>query len=110
MPKKTLSAKGRRTKGHNFERKVVNRCEDVGIPAERNLEYQAHKANGVDVETDRFAIQCKCMKQTPNIPKVFKEITSRKDMKVVIFKVDGKGEYACFKFEDALELMKLFDR
>lgn len=76
--------------------------------AKRHLEYQADEATGIDlVNTGQFLVQCKAMKKMPNIPKVFGEFEYDDDemMPVVVFKVDQKGKYACFKWEDAQVLM-----
>jgi hypothetical protein len=99
-----------RNKGHSFERTVVNKLKEEGIQAERVLEYQQHQAKGVDVSTEKFAIQCKAKKTQPNVPNVFNEIQDTKRIPVVIYKIDRKGTFATFKIDDALTLMKLFDK
>lgn len=102
-------SKYQRTKGHNWEREVSIDLRKYGFSdAKRHLEYQEGEAFGVDiVNTGDFKVQCKSMAKVPNIPKVFSEFIKLKedDIPVIAFKVTGKGEYACFKWEDALILM-----
>lgn len=101
-------------KGFSWENAVCNAMRHVWPDARRHLEYQDGEAKGVDLANtgDTFKIQCKSTAKVPNIPKVFKEIIdcNQEQIPVVIFKVTGKGEYACFKFEDAKVLMALFER
>jgi len=76
--------------------------------ARRHLEYHGDDAKGVDIDnTGPYKIQCKALKKTPNIPKVFDEIKDigEYDVPVVAFKVDRKGEYVCLKLQDFLELV-----
>jgi len=103
--------KSQRTKGHSYERFTAQKMREIGYPeARRHLEYQDGEANGIDIaNTGQFAVQCKAMKNQPNLPKVFGELKNKEDeIPVVVFKVDRKGEYACFKLEDALMLMQAF--
>ncbi len=52
--------KYQRTKGHSFERKVVNDIKHIFPEARRHLEYQDGEAYGVDIaNTGDFLIQCK---------------------------------------------------
>jgi len=105
-----MSGKTSRTKGHSFERKVAKDMQEIGFPkARRQLEYHADDANGIDIQnTGRFKIQCKAMKKQPNVPEVMKNIqTKRDDIPVVVYKVDRKGTYVAFKYEDALSLMRV---
>ena len=79
--------------------------------ARRQLEYHEKDANGVDLQgTGQFAVQCKALNTTPNIPQVFTEIKQHtiEHIPMVVFKVDGKGIYAAFKWEDALLLTSAF--
>jgi|TARA_Y100000310_G_scaffold325441_1_gene388907 hypothetical protein len=101
-------SKYQRTKGHSWERKVAIDLRAIGFSkAKRHLEYQKEEIIGVDIDNSgQFAIQCKSMAKTPTMPKVFDEIKcSKEDIPVVVFKVTNKGEYACFKWEDAQVLM-----
>lgn len=56
-----ISHAGARAKGHAFERFCAAQFRDHGFPAAaRQLEFQIHHANGVDLEgTAPFAVQCK---------------------------------------------------
>jgi len=109
--KRTASQRGKanRRRGHQFEREVAIDLRAVGFhDAKRHLEYQKEEVVGVDIDnTGQFKIQCKAKNNSPNIPAVFKEIKHDKDndIPVVVFKVTNKGEYACFKWEDAQVLM-----
>jgi Holliday junction resolvase len=104
-----MSGKASRTKGHSFERKIARKMQEVGFEnARRHLEYHMDDAKGVDIDnTDPFKIQCKALKKTPNIPKVFDEIkdVDEDGIPVVAFKVDRKGEYICLKLQDFLNLV-----
>lgn len=77
--------------------------------ARRQLEYHSADANGVDIQnTSPFKIQCKAMNKQPQIHTVMQDIlVIREEIPVVIYKVDRQGTYACFRYEDALRLMKL---
>lgn len=50
-----------RTKGHTFERLIANVFKACGFPdAQRQLEYQANQAQGIDLAgTGAFRVQCK---------------------------------------------------
>lgn len=96
--------KAQRVKGRAFEQEICRFLKAQGIDAKRILEFQQSEANGVDVETDKLIIQAKCMKQVPNIPKVFSEFKRDDKIQVVMFRVTNKGTYACLRIEDALEL------
>lgn len=109
-------SKYQRTKGASWEREVSRRLRSVGFTqAKRHLEFQSEEAaQGRDIDLGdscQFKIQCKSMANTPSMPAVFKEIEVKEDdIPVVVFKVTGKGEYACFKLEDALVLMAWMER
>lgn len=64
VKKKTLSHKGRRTKGHSFERWVANEFKFIFPEARRKLEYQKEEAEGVDIANTGFLkVQCKKLRQ-----------------------------------------------
>jgi len=100
--------KYQRTKGLSWEREIAEDLRPIGFPnAKRHLESQFQEAKGYDLDnTGMFRIQAKCMAKVPNIPAVFKEIEEDPNkIPVVVFRVTNKGEYACFKWEDAMVLM-----
>lgn len=99
-----------RRKGHSFERTVATDLKKHGFPnAKRHLEYQSEEAKGVDLDhTGPFAVQCKSLKKTPNIPEVMKEIDFAERVPVIVFSVTGKGKFMAFRYEDALHLMQAF--
>lgn len=104
--------KAQRTKGHSFERKTAEDMRRVGFSeARRQLEYHKDDAQGVDLQnTGVFDVQCKAMKKQPNVPRVFSEMpVDPERIPVVVYKVDRKGTYATFKWEDAKLLMGAFD-
>lgn len=79
--------------------------------ARRHLEYQDGEANGIDIaNTGHYKVQCKCLRNQPNIPAVMKEIQNVgiEEIPMVIWKQDGKGEFAAFRLEDAILLMSRF--
>lgn len=94
-----------------FERTVAEKMRTVFPNAKRHLEFQSQEAKGVDLDhTGPFQVQCKALHASPNVPKVFSEFTdlSQEQIPVIAFKVDGKGTYMAFRFDDALRLMKAF--
>jgi len=105
--------KSQRTKGHSWERKVASDMRSVGFEkARRALEYHPDDAKGVDLQdTGKFDVQCKALKIQPGIPAVMKEIKGKPEqIPVIVFKIDNRGSYAAFKYEDALMLMSLFHK
>lgn len=103
--------KAQRTKGHSFERTIAQELRKIYPEARRHLEYQDGEANGIDIaNTGHYKVQCKCLKNQPNIPAIMKEFQglTNDDIPVVVWKQDGKGSYAAFKLEDAILLMSRF--
>lgn len=103
--------KSQRTKGHSFERAVAKQLRSIWPDVKRHLESQSQEAKGYDLDnTGDFRIQVKALNRVPNIPAVFKEFSIEADkIPVVIFKRDGQGTFACFKIEDALTLLNVFE-
>jgi hypothetical protein len=63
MQKRTPQQNGKRsrTKGHNFERWVVNQLQGIGIACERNIAQSRTAAReGCDVEGTDWWIECGC--------------------------------------------------
>lgn len=100
-----VSGKGARTKGHQWERDVVNSIKDLDMYAKRMLEYQ--EGLGIDIDTSLpYLIQCKSQKRV-NWLSALSEIPHIKDkIPVVAGKVTGKGEFAFLRWSDFIILMK----
>lgn len=96
-----------RRKGHSFERRTVRELKDLGIPAQRVLEYQEGK--GYDVESSSFVIQCKIGKR-PNPRQAYKEVEDRSpDGKfgVVRCKWDRSDDLAVMSWKDFKMLIEM---
>jgi len=104
-----LGGAARRRKGIAFEQEICRDLQKNGFPeAKRHFEFRSDDAKGVDLDgTFPFAIQAKCKQTQPNIIEAMPEIDDPMIVPVVIFKVTNKGTYAAFKYEDALQLMRL---
>jgi hypothetical protein len=104
----SVSGKGARTKGHNWERKVALelRVIDRFRAAKRGLQY----ADGVaepDVAAGRLAIECKIGKAT-NIKGAVRQAElscSQGQIPVAVTKDDRREPLITFRFYDFIELM-----
>ena len=96
--------KMQRNKGAGFERWTVNKLKPLFPEAVRILEYQSHMANGVDVETAKFAVQCKAYAKYPPISKI-EEINSDKTH-LLIAKGNHKKPVVVMYLDDWLKIME----
>lgn len=97
-----------RRKGHSYERKIAKQLRDEGIfpEAQRQLEYQAHNAKGVDLEnTGRLRIQIKRHKKYVN-PSQIEEIQDWEGIQTLVTKADNKPAIVCLYWEDFLKIIK----
>lgn len=108
MPRKKLSKKGARDKGHSFERKVSEFFRDCGFPdAKRHLEVQAQEAMGYDIDgTGRYRVQCKSLAGSINPLTALSEIRAP-GLKVAAIKRTGKGWFVALSPEAAFQLFSL---
>lgn len=100
-----------RTRGHNFERDIVNRLKEVGwIASTARYTSRALDDSGVDIAGDfPFKIQCKATLTTPGIH----DILTTTDAEVIFWRKivkKGKqfyadGEYAMLPMEDYLDMV-----
>lgn len=98
-----MSGKRSRTKGHNFEREIVNALKDVFPEAKRNLEYQ--EGQGVDIaNTGDFSIQCKVGKSF-RIEPALQEAYRADKIALAITKKDRSDIIVSLYFEDFKKLL-----
>ena len=96
-----------RRKGHGYERTIAKQLRDEGIfpEAQRQLEYQAHNAKGVDLEnTGKLRIQIKRYKRYVN-PSRIEEI-KEEGIRALVTKADNKPAIVCLYWEDFLKIIK----
>ena len=103
--------KMQRTKGHSFERDIVNVLKKAGFTdAYRVLESQqrAHRANresGVDVKAGNLRIQCKRYKGYAPIGKI-REVDAVDGIPVLITKADYKESMVVLSLDDFLAILE----
>lgn len=101
-----LSAKGRRLKGIEFERKVATLFREIYPEACRRLEYQQTVTGGYDLEsTGRLLIQCKAYQDYAPISKI-SEITEKEGIPVLVTKGNRKEPMAVLPLKDLIEIIK----
>ena len=97
--------KSQRTKGASFERWTVNRLKRAGFTeAQRNLN-DTTDGRGIDVETHRFAIQCKAYKKPPNTSKI-EEVNDSTRFHVLVAKGDRKKPTVTMYLDDWLSILQ----
>ena len=104
---KTISKKGARLKGHNFERRIAKKFRDEGIfpDAARQLEYQT--GLGVDLtNTDEWDFQLKRTKKYAPLTKI-NEVPSVKGRKrCLIAKGDNQPTLVTVDLDVFIDMMK----
>ena len=100
-PKKQISGKSKRLKGHNFERVVANKFKPLYSDSIRILEYQ--KGVGHDVEAGPWRIQCKSHKRYTPISKI--EEVKEQGLPLLVTKGDWKRPVACMYLDDLLKIL-----
>lgn len=88
--------------GSDFERRVVRKAKDAGLPAERAYASDGRAlgmAKEVDVTIDDWKIQCKHRKRIAQYVKPDKEV----DAQIV---GDRSGQYAIIRIERFLEILQ----
>lgn len=107
----SLSHKGRRKKGHAYERKVANDFRKLGwVKCKRHLEYQSGEAElGQDLDnTYPFLVQCKAKNKAQSPNSLLDQIKEQEGCyKLGVLKIDNKGEYAIMKWSDLQELLQM---
>lgn len=111
MAKRKISRAGARRKGHNFEREVAAYFRQIGfLGAGRELEYQAHKVRGVDVEkTGPFHSQCKCLQKYAPITCIG-EIKHSAGIPVLFTKGNGLAPMAVIPMEAFFKMAEVYMR
>lgn len=95
-----------RSKGLNFERKIVNELKCIFPDAERALVGSSLDNNGVDLRnTGALAIQCKKYKKYAQI-KFIEEVNVKDKIPTLITAGDRKKPTITFYLEDFIEIAK----
>ena len=106
---RTISKRGCRKKGHDFERWVANELKKVFPEARRHLEYQMGEALGKDIANcGNYLIQCKRNRKYASV-KAIKEIQVcpiEGGVPVLVTKGDGQEPLAILPFSEFLKLIK----
>ena len=98
-----------RDKGHNFERKIAARLNELGHPTKtaRNTDHELD-ASGVDLDTSApFDIQCKAVERLRIQPhELLNAMPKRRGKTRVIYHKKKKaGVIVCMKLEDFERLL-----
>jgi Holliday junction resolvase len=102
--------KSQRTKGHQFERDIVNFLKEKGYDAARNLTQT--RDSGGDINLPRWLIECK---RYANIGRVYdwldQAVTSASGIQkpIVIAKADRKEEIVIMRLSDFIEVMNVVE-
>lgn len=111
MKKRTISQKGCRQKGHQFERDVAIALRVVFPKARRHLEYQDGEAFGVDIAgTGFYKFQCKRGRKYSSITAIFEiehDAECNGDVPVLVTAGDHTEPMAVLPFADLLRLIKI---
>jgi len=97
--------KAQRTKGHSWERAVVNELKDIGYKATRILEYQTENAKGTDVKCNGFNVQCKKAKNI-NVREAYREMQETDQINVVAANWDRDLTLAILDWSDFKTIME----
>jgi len=98
-----MGGKLSRTKGHSFERLIAKEFRPYYSDALRVLEYQV--AEGVDVAAGPFAIQCKRMKKSIPMNKLFEIQGHEEYFRLLVSKVDREDALVTMTFEQFMKLV-----
>lgn len=103
--------KGVRTRGHAFERKIVNELIEIGIDCcTSRLASKALDDMGVDIfikDGTPINIQCKANNIHRNPIPVFKHMPEDDNYNIVIEKVIGDGEWVYMSKKDFYEILNI---
>ena len=103
-------SKMQRTKGHQFERDIVNLLKDRGYQAARNLTQT--RDSGGDINLPRWLIECK---RYAKIGRVYEwldqAITAASGVQkpIVVAKADRKDEIVIMRLSDFMEIMDVVE-
>lgn len=103
-------SKAARTKGHQFERDVVNILKDRGYDARRNLSQT--REGGGDIKLPRWMFECKRYKAIGRIYEWLDQaITGASGIQkpIVVAKADRKDEIVIMRLSDFLEIMDVVE-
>ena len=108
-----MSGKRSRTKGHAFERKMVNILKEWWPNAcTSRAESKNMDDKGVDIcYTEPFSIQCKAVERlSPSVHKVLQAMPNDNNMNVVAWKKNNQGTVICMDLNDFLEIVSMLKR
>ena len=103
-------SKMQRTKGHQFERDIVNLLKEKGYPAARNLTQT--RDSGGDINLPRWLIECK---RYAKIGRVYEwleqaiKAASGIQKPIVIAKADREEEIVIMRLTDFMEVMHVVE-
>lgn len=103
-------SKAARTKGHQFERDIVNILKDRGYDARRNLSQT--REGGGDIKLPRWMFECKRYARIGNVYQWLDQaITGAQGIQkpVVVAKADRKEEIVIMRLSDFLEVMDVIE-
>lgn len=108
----TLSGKGRRLKGHNFERRIAKELREYFSDAKRGYQSRNNVDLNPDVEVPYFFIECKAHKSC-NIKAALKQALEKRKpedtrIPLSICKDDRKPIIVSIYYEDFINLIAQF--
>lgn len=94
-------------KGKDFERETARALRDIFPNAERQLEFQASQANGVDIRgTDPYRIQCKNYAKYASLSKIEEVQFESGTIPVLVTKGKGLKPIAAVYFSDFVKMLR----
>jgi len=113
VKKKSISGKGARKKGLNFEREIARRLRGIQPELTRNFEFRSEDARGVDIGPVRagsknFVIQCKRNRAYASISKIEEIQTRGNEIRVLCTKGDRLEAMAVIPMEELFKLMEFY--
>lgn len=108
-----MSGKRSRTKGHAFERAIVNRLKEYWPHAcTSRAESKNLDDKGVDIcYTDPFSVQCKAVeKLSPGVHDILRSMPDDDNYNVVAWKRNNKGTVICMELDDFMEIVQMLKK
>tara|TARA_R100001510_G_C7529952_1_gene121815 strand:- start:150 stop:497 length:348 start_codon:yes stop_codon:yes gene_type:complete len=109
-----MSGKTSRRKGHEYEREIVKRFNELGWDKAVTSRYASKMMDDLKVDlcnTEPFYIQCKCTKRAPNIRQILKDMPDTSNYNIITWKVPkDNDQYLMMNLEDFIELLKMLTK
>ena len=102
--------KAQRTKGHQFERDIVNLLKEKGYPAARNLTQT--RDSGGDINLPRWLIECKRYAKIGRVYEWLEQAitaASGSQKPVVVARADNEEAIVIMRFTDFMEVMHVVE-